>query len=67
MMVSVRRAFNLQTGNYSDWGDLGQTLLQLGPGVCEVPSNVTAHWYFEANIKSGNVTIIEPAPAPVAD
>jgi hypothetical protein len=35
---------------------------QLGPGVCEVPPQVTEHWYFQANVRSGNITIIEPAP-----
>jgi hypothetical protein len=62
MQIHVKRGFNLQIGSYSDWGDLGQTLLQLGPGVCEVPPQVTKHWYFQANVRSGNITIIEPAP-----
>jgi hypothetical protein len=61
MQVHVKRGFNLQIGSYRNWGDLGQTLLQLGPGVCEVPEKAAEHWYFQANIKSGNITIIEPA------
>jgi hypothetical protein len=67
MQVHVKRPFNLQVGSYSDWDDLHQTLLQLGPGVCEVPPQVTGHWYLQANIRSGNVTVIEQIDAaPVA-
>jgi hypothetical protein len=37
----------------------------VGPGVCEVPAHIISHWYLAANIKSGNITIIEKIKAPV--
>jgi hypothetical protein len=66
MQAHVKRAFNLQTGSYAYY-DFGQTLLPIGPGCVEVPDDVAEHWYFQANIRSGNITIIEQNDAaPVA-
>jgi hypothetical protein len=66
MQIHVKRGFNLQIGSYSDWGDLGQTLMQVGPGVVEAPPQVAGHWYFAANVRDGNITILENDAPPVA-
>jgi hypothetical protein len=59
MLVNVRRAFNLNLGNYGNYG--GLPVMQVGPGLVDVPDEAARHWYFQANIRSGNITIIEPA------
>jgi hypothetical protein len=66
MQIHVKRGFNLQIGSYANYGDLQETLYRLGPGVCEVPAHIISHWYLAANIKSGNITIIEQIKASVA-
>jgi hypothetical protein len=63
MQVHVKRAFNLQIGSYANYGDLHETLLQIGPGVVALPDEAVAHWYFAANVHSGNVTVLEQIDA----
>jgi hypothetical protein len=63
MQVHVRRGFNLQIGSYSDWGDLHQTVMRIGPGVVAVPVEAAAHWYFAANVRSRNITVLEQIDA----
>jgi hypothetical protein len=56
MLADVRRGFNLHLGAH---GDLHQTVMRIGPGVVAVPVEAAAHWYFAANVRSGNVTVLE--------
>lgn len=60
MLADVRRGFNLHLGAHSD---LHHTVMRIGPGVVEVPKAVSIHWYFQANVRSGNVTVLEQIDA----
>jgi hypothetical protein len=60
MLADVRRGFNLHLGTH---GDLHPAVLRIGPGVVEVPEEASRHWYFAANVRSGNVTILEQIDA----
>ena len=60
MLADVRRGFNLHLGAH---GDLHQTVMRIGPGVVAVPDEAAAHWYFAANVRSGNVTVLEQIDA----
>jgi hypothetical protein len=59
MLADVRRGFNLHLGTHRD-----TAVLRIGPGVVAVPVEAAAHWYFRANVSSGNVTPLQQAPAP---
>jgi hypothetical protein len=60
MLADVRRGFNLHLGAH---GDLNQTVMRIGPGVVAVPAAAATHWYFQANVRAGNVTVLEQIDA----
>ena len=58
MLADVKRGFIVTLGTYRD-----PTVLRFDPGVVEVPEAAATHWYFQANVRSGNVTVLEQIDA----